>query len=68
MIILGERQLAQLLESYIAYYHDDRCHMALAKDAPEKRAIDNQGDSKCKVVSLPRVGGLHHRYAWREAA
>jgi len=24
--------------------------------------------STAKVVALPRVGGLHHRYEWREAA
>jgi len=25
-------------------------------------------DSASAVVGLPRVGGLHHRYAWRQAA
>jgi len=30
-------------------------------------------DDRChlglaKVVALPRIGGLHHRYEWREAA
>ncbi|MFT4571569.1 MAG: putative transposase [Candidatus Binatia bacterium] len=68
VIVLGERQLTRLLESYIAYYHDDRCHLALDKDTPAKRPVDHQSDSKCEVVSLPRVGGLHHRYAWRDAA
>jgi hypothetical protein len=35
--------------------------MSLARDAPVSRAV--QPPSGGKVVALPRVGGLHHRYS-----
>jgi len=34
----------------------------------EGRAVESRSSSDAKVVGLPRVGGLHHRYAWKEAA
>jgi hypothetical protein len=52
-----------MLKSYFAYYHRSRTHLALAKDAPMPRAIMRCG----KIVSIPEVGGLHHRYERRAA-
>ena len=42
-----------------------RPHLALGKDAPEPRAVapPEQG----RVVAIPQVGGLHHRYQRRAA-
>jgi hypothetical protein len=40
---------------------------ALDKDTPFGRAIQEKPENG-KVIALPRVGGLHHRYEWREAA
>ncbi|HXN34265.1 MAG TPA: integrase core domain-containing protein [Polyangiaceae bacterium] len=40
---------------------EDRLHMSLARDAPVARAV--QPPSGGRVVALPRVGGLHHRYS-----
>jgi len=37
-------------------------------NAPDGRPITLQSSSKAKVLGMPRVGGLHHRYEWREAA
>ena len=68
VVVLGDRHLKQLIRSYLAYYHDDRCHLGLSKDAPKARAVTPRPSAKAKVVALPRVGGLHHRYEWREAA
>jgi hypothetical protein len=50
---------------YLRYYHRSRTHLALEKDAPEPRAVElpEQG----RVVALPQVGGLHHRYFRRAA-
>jgi hypothetical protein len=48
-----------------AYYHGARCHLSLDGDAPEPRAV--QGPELGKVIELPEVGGLHHRYV-RKAA
>jgi hypothetical protein len=61
VIVLGERHLLRLLRPYVAYYNEDRPHMSLGRDAPVARAV--QPPSGGRVVALPRVGGLHHRYS-----
>jgi hypothetical protein len=68
VVVLGERRLLRLLRSYLEYYHADRSHLGLAKDAPDRRSVMPRPSPTAKVVALPRVGGLHHRYEWREAA
>ncbi len=68
VIVLSENHLQQLLWEYIAYYHADRTHLALAKDSPLGRLIEPHPGAKAAVMSLPRVGGFHRRYAWRRAA
>jgi transposase InsO family protein len=68
VVVLGERHLRRLLRDYVAYYHDDRTHLALGKATPTARLVERRPDGEAEVVALPRVGGLHHRYAWRAAA
>jgi transposase InsO family protein len=68
VVVLNERHLRRLLESFIGYYHQDRTHLGLGKDSPRGRPVERRLDSASAVVGLPRVGGLHHRYAWRQAA
>jgi len=68
VVVLGERHLKKLIHSYLLYHHEDRCHLGLSKDAPAGRDVTPRPSSKAKVVALPRVGGLHHRYEWRAAA
>jgi transposase InsO family protein len=65
VIVLGERHLHRILKSYFAYYHKSRTHLSLGKDAPESRAY--QPSSMGRIVELPEVGGLHHRYERRAA-
>jgi hypothetical protein len=48
---------------YVLYYHEDRTHLALAKDTPAGRPPAIRSGSESKIQSLPRLGGLHHRYA-----
>ena len=62
VIPLHERHLRRLLAEYIRYYHDDRTHLGLGKDTPGGRIPASAPWSGRKVVSLPRLGGLHHRY------
>jgi transposase InsO family protein len=64
VIVLGERHLRRILTCYFGYYHQARTHLALAKDAPDFRQIELPSG---KIVQVPEVGGLHHRYI-REAA
>ncbi len=68
VVVFGRCHLVRLVRCYISYYHEDRSHLALAKDTPHKRPVTSRPSCTAKVVALPRVGELHHRYAWREAA
>jgi transposase InsO family protein len=61
VIVLGERHLLRLVRQHVAYYNEDRPHMALRGDARVARAVEPP--SAREVVALPRVGGLHHRYS-----
>ena len=65
VIVWNERLLRRTLHNYLVYYQRSRTHLALGKDAPEARAVEppEQG----RVVAIPQVGGLHHRYQRRAA-
>jgi putative transposase len=67
MIVLGERHLRRLLADYVAYYNVERVHTGLG-DSPKGRPSEARPSPSAKVVALPRVGGLHHQYAWCKAA
>lgn len=43
-------------------YHHDRTHLGLEKQTPSERAIAQGMSPGCRVISMPRLGGLHHRY------
>jgi hypothetical protein len=68
VVVLNERHLRRLLTDYVAYYHDDRTHLGLDKATPASRSVDPCPAGDAEVVALPRLGGLHYRYAWRAAA
>jgi putative transposase len=65
MVVLGERHLARCVREYAKYYNIDRPHMSLGGDAPARREVETP--DRGNVVALPRLGGLHHRYARRRA-
>ena len=71
VIVLNEQHLHRLLRDYlreyVAYYNDERVHTRL-RDAPKRRPVEMRPSSNARVGGLSRVGGLHHRYTWREAA
>ena len=50
----------RILAEYIRYYEQARCHLALGRNAPIPRAVESP--EKGRVVAVPYVGGLHHRY------
>jgi putative transposase len=60
IVIFNERHLLRVLSSYIDYYQRTRTHLSLDKDCPDSRKI--QHGSVGRVVAIPKVGGLHHRY------
>ena len=65
VIVFNARHLRRLLRAYVDYYHRSRTHLALRKDASEPRPIT--AIDAGRVVALPAVGGLHHRYERRAA-
>jgi putative transposase len=68
LIVLNETHLRRLMQQYISYYHADRIHDSLEKDTPAVRPISSKPDPSARLVSFPRMGGLHHRYDWQQAA
>jgi hypothetical protein len=68
VIVLNEGHLKCLLSSYFEYYPSGRTHLSLEKDAPVGRPLKYRPAGKCKIIELPRIGRLHHRYEWRKAA
>jgi hypothetical protein len=49
------------MREYIDYYHDDRTHLGLGKETPVGRTTTKGTPVNAKVVSMPRLDGLHHR-------
>jgi len=65
VIVLGEAHLKRILAAYFRYYHESRCHLALDRNSPVPRQIELP--DRGAVISIPLVGGLHHRYTRRAA-
>jgi hypothetical protein len=61
VIVLNERHPKRLMNEYVRYYRD-RTHLALAKETPAGRKAEENSGPSSKVVSMPSLGGLHHRY------
>jgi len=68
IIALNEPHLRRLLREYVDYYHQDRTHDSLEKDTPNRRPVEPKPEPAATVVVHPRLGGLQHRYSWRQAA
>jgi putative transposase len=68
VVVLNEWHLHRLIDDYLAYYHNDRTHLGLDKDAPRGRAETPGPSPSSRVTARPRVGGLHHRYECSQAA
>jgi transposase InsO family protein len=66
VIVFNERHLNRILSSYVNYYNETRTHKALDKDSPNSRVVQLPSAGK-KIIAIPHVGGLHHRYERRAA-
>ena len=67
VIVLNEDPLRRLLRESVDYYNADRVHTEL-QDSPMGRPTKSRPSPEARIVGLPRVGCLHHRYEWQEAA
>jgi hypothetical protein len=48
-----------VLRQYVDYFNHSRTHLGLAKDTPVSRLVSS---GPGRIVVIPQVGGLHHRY------
>jgi putative transposase len=60
VIVFNEAHLRRLLRSYLAYYNATRPHEALHNESPHPREVQTPAGGR--IVAIPQVGGLHHRY------
>jgi putative transposase len=60
IIVLNERHLRRLLRTYLVYYNVTRPHQSLGNDSPRRREV--QPVLARRIVAVPQVAGLHHRY------
>jgi putative transposase len=65
VIVFNDASLYRQVKSFLAYYHESRTHLSLAKDTPEPRPV--QPPELGRIVAIPQVGGLYHRYERRAA-
>jgi putative transposase len=68
VVVFNEAHARRLISEFVDYYNEDRCHLSLNKDSPEPRPVQARPPSNAQVIAIPRVGGIHHRYEWRDAA
>jgi transposase InsO family protein len=57
-VILNAKHLNRTLTKYFSYYHESRTHLGLAKQCPIPRRVSSSG----RIIEIPQLGGLHHRY------
>ncbi len=60
LIVLNERRLLRILRAYFDYYHHARAHLSLDHNSPVAHAVEPP--DRGRVIAIPHVGGLHHRY------
>jgi len=60
IMIFNEAHLRRIMAEYIGYYNESRVHMSLEGNSPIPREVEPP--SKGRVVAIPFLGGLHHRY------
>ena len=60
VIGINEQHLMRILRSYFADYHESRAHLSPNRNSPVPREIEPP--ERGKVIAIPQVGGLHHRY------
>ena len=60
VMVVNAAGLRRMLTAYVTYYMRSRTHPGLGKDTPRPRPVTPP--SAGRIVAIPEVGGLHHRY------
>ena len=63
VIVLSEAHLDRLLREFIEeYYHVARPHQGLGGDTPTPTESPPEIGGPTKLIAVPILGGLHHKY------
>ncbi len=62
MLVLGERQLYQVIKEYVGYFNEARPHQGIEQRIPDEIQSEGKTKSAGKIISFPVLGGLHHDY------
>ena len=65
LLVLSERHLRRILTRYFAYYHGRVLTSRSTRTHPTVRPIERPEVGR--IMPIPEVGGLHHRYVRRAA-
>jgi transposase InsO family protein len=60
VIVVSAAGLQRIVKDYVAYYMRSRTHLSLDKDSPTPRPV--MPPAAGRIVMVPEVNGLHHRY------
>jgi putative transposase len=60
VIVVNATGLHRVLTDYVMYYLRSPTHLSLGKDTPSPRPVSPP--SAGRIVAIPQIGGLHHRY------
>ena len=60
LIVLNESGLRKILDEYVRYYNEHRCHQSLASNARLPRKPDPPENGR--LLATPVLYGLHHTY------
>ncbi len=62
VIIFNEHHLTNLMGEYVTWHEDFRLHQGLNGECPNPRKEKWDENAEGTIVSIPVLGGLHHRY------
>ncbi len=62
VILLSERQLASVIQSYCEYFNRARSHQGIGQRIPAGPPDPVAGRGSRSVEEIPILGGLHHEY------
>ena len=63
VIVLNEASLYRHVKSFLAYYHESRTHLSLAKDTPEPRPVHPPDSAPSLRFRKLAVSGVMPRYS-----
>jgi len=53
IIIFNEDQLRDFMNQYFKYYNNERCHLAICRDSPTGREIQNKPINSAEIIFYP---------------